>query len=337
MQINEIPGTLGFKASTSGDIYEPSGEKAEIYVNSEGYRRVSVKLTSGIWTTMGVHRLVALTFIPCTKDVEDLVVNHRNGRPGDDWVENLEWTTHELNNIHAALFNQSSEKPTIIGQDSGGVSRFFTSISEVAREFSCSAEDIWDNIQHKTERNGWTFRHHSFNGRIPKELQKTRHKGLLRVNGDYQRRAVKVRHLKTHEVLCFDSLKKAAEHFEVRSNHIFNSLSKNGEKKVFLGEYQIVPIDAQFPEISEDEIRKLTTQRGYPVLSFNHEKNLFAVWKSGAEFYKTNQLSKKAVMATLAAEKLRCVDGWYFIYNTSENRQKMKELLRDLGVSSRMP
>jgi hypothetical protein len=330
MKINEIPGTIGFRASADGDIFEPSGEKAEVYVNSEGYHRVSVKLDSGLWSTMGVHRLVALTFIPCDDDVSELVVNHRNGKRGDNRVGNLEWTTTELNNIHAALLSASSRKPTIIGSHGNGEERFFKSIHDVARDFNCRIEDVWDNIQFRTQREGWLFRHHSFNGKIPKKLHKPKHIGLLRNNGVRQKREVDVKNIYTNEIWYFKSLKDAADHFGVRPNHIFNSLSVNGKKKVFLGEYQIVAKGERFLEISADEVRKLTTQRGYPVLSFNLRENLFVVWKSGAEFYKTKQLSKKAVMSVLAANKLREVDGWYFIYSTIENRAKLKDLIDNL-------
>ncbi len=70
---------------------------------THGYNNTSVKNDLNKSST-GVHRLLALAFI----DYKDspirpytLYVNHINGKPGDDRIENLEWVTPRENLIHA--------------------------------------------------------------------------------------------------------------------------------------------------------------------------------------------------------------------------------------------
>lgn len=53
----------------------------------------------GIKTTYYVHRLVASAFISIPQNAT--CVNHKNGKPSDNRVENLEWVTHAENVRHA--------------------------------------------------------------------------------------------------------------------------------------------------------------------------------------------------------------------------------------------
>lgn len=47
------------------------------------------------------HRAIGLTFIPCNVCFSKRVINHKNGTPGIDTINNLEWVTRKQNNIHA--------------------------------------------------------------------------------------------------------------------------------------------------------------------------------------------------------------------------------------------
>lgn len=51
---------------------------------------------------VGRHRLVALAWLDYPANVGDLVVNHKDGIPGNDWVDNLEFVTRAENNNHAS-------------------------------------------------------------------------------------------------------------------------------------------------------------------------------------------------------------------------------------------
>lgn len=47
------------------------------------------------------HRLMGLTFLDFPSNYSDMVINHKNGIPGDDNPDNLEWVSVSENNTHA--------------------------------------------------------------------------------------------------------------------------------------------------------------------------------------------------------------------------------------------
>ncbi len=63
-----------------------------------GYLRCALS-KNDILTTFKVHRLVAEAFIPNPLNLPQ--VNHLNGDKQDNRVENLEWASNSINQIHA--------------------------------------------------------------------------------------------------------------------------------------------------------------------------------------------------------------------------------------------
>lgn len=62
------------------------------------YRSVSL-CSGGLVVKYQVHRLVAAAFIPNPEGKAQ--VNHKDGNPSNNTVENLEWATNAENNLHA--------------------------------------------------------------------------------------------------------------------------------------------------------------------------------------------------------------------------------------------
>lgn len=67
--------------------------------NGAGYRQVILCDLDGNRCSKLVHRLVAQAFIPNPEDKPE--VNHRDGDPGNNNVENLEWVTGKENIQHS--------------------------------------------------------------------------------------------------------------------------------------------------------------------------------------------------------------------------------------------
>lgn len=68
------------------------------YLNNKGYVCVNLYNQCKVYKRQ-VHRLVAEAFIPNPDDLPE--VNHIDGNPHNNTVENLEWCTHQYNMQHS--------------------------------------------------------------------------------------------------------------------------------------------------------------------------------------------------------------------------------------------
>jgi len=99
--ITDIPGYVGrYGATRDGRIWSypknggcKNGKFLKPYIDKLGYKKVGM----GGGSTRSVHRLVAFT-IPNPKDKP--VINHKDGNPSNNKIENLEWATVSENTLH---------------------------------------------------------------------------------------------------------------------------------------------------------------------------------------------------------------------------------------------
>lgn len=76
-------------------------------INGKGYRLITPGVTSsGKHGTIGVHRLIAMTYIPNPQNKP--FINHKDGNPLNNQVSNLEWATPEENSRHAKYILKNS-------------------------------------------------------------------------------------------------------------------------------------------------------------------------------------------------------------------------------------
>ena len=75
--------------------------------NNIGYKRVWLYVP--VKKRFFIHRLVAFHF--CEGYQENLVVNHKDGNKLNNIAENLEWTTHSENDLHAYKLNLREPHP----------------------------------------------------------------------------------------------------------------------------------------------------------------------------------------------------------------------------------
>lgn len=105
----DIPGYEGlYSVSNKGRVYSQrvcrimSPKKSKV-----GYLRITLCGKDGNRLSTGIHRLVALAFIPNPENKP--TVNHINEVKFDNRVENLEWATNAEQNIHGTRIRRAIE------------------------------------------------------------------------------------------------------------------------------------------------------------------------------------------------------------------------------------
>ena len=148
----QIPGYEGlYEASSNGRIRTSEGKttsssrypnrvwkqrilKPKVFTRKSGMQEQRVSLwKDGVERSLLVSRLVAMTFLDVP--IEKLTVNHINGNPMDNRIENLEWSTLKENIQHGfrtGLYN-STLKPVILCNTEDLSEREFRSMSDADR------------------------------------------------------------------------------------------------------------------------------------------------------------------------------------------------------------
>lgn len=116
------------------------------------------------------HRILCYAFKPYPAQVEDLDVNHKNGQPGSDSLENLEWCSRSENNIHAVGHGLRNDNVEVAARDmETGKVFIFASYSQAGRHFGVTETTISNRA--KTEGyksfNGFQFRRYPHNDPWP--------------------------------------------------------------------------------------------------------------------------------------------------------------------------
>jgi hypothetical protein len=99
----KIPFNLNYEVSSHGNFRNSKTKKQKTF-NIEELKstqtRIRVVIKNDLKKGVGfyLHRLIAITFIPNPNNLEE--VNHIDGNPYNNCVENLEWMTHKDNMRH---------------------------------------------------------------------------------------------------------------------------------------------------------------------------------------------------------------------------------------------
>jgi hypothetical protein len=97
----KIPEFSNYCINRQGKLYNKKIGKEIKFHTSNGYIFTKIYNDNGKGVCIGLHRLLAMTFLEKPNIPEKLTVNHINGDRADNRLENLEWSTYAQNTQHA--------------------------------------------------------------------------------------------------------------------------------------------------------------------------------------------------------------------------------------------
>lgn len=295
--LREIPGSLGFLASDTGEIYDSEGSLRNQYRNLDGYCTAAILQDDNRWVTYGVHRLVALAFLEPPDDPMVLTVNHKDRDKANNWVNNLEWVTPALNNVHCAL-TRTAQRPMILmwrGDESGSI--LSESLNTAAAMADCQPEQVWDSVVTGTPINGWSFRHQRSRDPLPPHLRKTTIPERD-ARGRLPERAIRMRDIYTGEVTVYKTMTLAATAHGVLTGHL-SAVARAKGLSLFRGQYQVAYADKPFGIYTDAELHEAAKRGVGRQVAIRMEDGTVIHYPSASQFITESGLSKKAVTTRL--------------------------------------
>lgn len=211
----EISGFSNYAISRNGKVINKNTMKfLKGGRNPAGYFNFTLDDDFKYRYTWGRHRLLAFVFKHPNCNTDSLVVNHKNGIKGDDWLDNLEWVTYQGNAEHAG-FNGLTNKcqPISVRNIDTGFIVKYPSIVECARTLGMSKDAI--NYRVKCgetkifpERLQYRLSHEDCPWFTPEDIERK-----MLENGTS--RKVMVRNVLTNEVNTFDKLTDLSLYLDV--------------------------------------------------------------------------------------------------------------------------
>lgn len=159
-----IPYFSNYLITPKGKLLKRSnGAIIQASKGSLGYYTYRMTDDSGKTLNFGRHRILCLTFKPYDHRVENMDVNHKNGVPGDDWLDNLEWATRSENNTHAVNHGLKNDNLEVEVRDvHTGRVYIFASCNQAGRFFNVTGTTVANRAKSDGRKaySGLQFRFH---------------------------------------------------------------------------------------------------------------------------------------------------------------------------------
>ena len=102
----DIPSYTNYMVSKKGEVYSKSIKRLSCVTTlPNGYKKIKLKADDKKYKDIYVHVIVAMTYLNYIPSNNKIVVNHINGKKGDNNLENLEIITQKENMLHSIKIN----------------------------------------------------------------------------------------------------------------------------------------------------------------------------------------------------------------------------------------
>ena len=304
----EIPGTAGFTVDTLGVVKDNEGIIRPQYVNGSGYKTVAIKTPSGKWVTVGVHRCIALAWLPNNRpDRND--VNHTDGDRINNRLSNLDWCTPYENEVHKAVLTGTYSNPKVIIRNTdNGSETYFANLYEAAGFLQISLNEAWDLMKESEPRGDKLL--------VPRLGMGVLYSRIREEIGIRSRdqTPIDMYDVRTMEKTIFANPREAAKFFGVRTNRVIQGLSTNEKFRLFQRHYIVIKGGIDPPEFDEEDVKRSQRMLGKPVSAQKDGESQSRVFQSARDFIEFTGLGRKTVTTMLKEGKVRVVDGWTFKY-----------------------
>lgn len=202
-----------------------------------------IEVKGSVVRNVGLHRLLALTFLPHPMDTDHLTVNHKDSNKHHNALTNLEWTTYTENNSHAFDVGPRSDlirKIDLLNLETGAVLTF-PGHNAVARYLGVAPGSV-HSVMDRRRYEGRPYKGHVFrysdDGRTWNEL---------RESGPVERRDVPDQiaccHMDTREVFVYDKLRDVEKNEGINVHALLRNLMLPGMIPYRRKCFQAVPED----------------------------------------------------------------------------------------------
>lgn len=144
-----IPGYTRYGITLDGRVMNyQTREFLSPYEDGSGYWMYGITPDVGKRTIVGMHRLLALAYLPYTSNVCKQDVNHIDGIKSHNDLKNLEWATRKRNCDHAYSTGLRSDNCEILVRNAfTGFEKEYYSLEEAARRLELDGETIRLRVQ----------------------------------------------------------------------------------------------------------------------------------------------------------------------------------------------
>ncbi len=266
-----IPGATLYAINKKGILYSIKTKTYKSWYITQPQVKNNIK--GGYWVSVVVfdkgstfnisrHRSLCLVFKPYPDNVENLVVNHIDGVPGNDDLDNLEWITRSENNIHAYQNNLKGQQMPVLTRHviTGEITEYY-SISEAARQMGYATDETirqrivssefgkvfsdGTQIKLKNDKRDWL---------IPDDPE-----AALAKASDFIGTKITSRNCLTLEVREHDNILEASRFTDVNTATIRFRIGKNDKSPLFGYQFKRTDDKEPFPSFtSEDLVNSLT-------------------------------------------------------------------------------